>query len=236
MKHLISIIITIAAFISFVEAAPPTTVEGLIEALRKAIIEKDQPALDSLTYSVGMSDSDKQMAARAQQGLMSGREIDEINTTALPEDFQSIMVARGKKIEPTNPPKGLIQIKYKEQEGSSFSSSLPYTEVEGRYYLIGTKTTELDWDGPPDKQIGFGVMGVGQDSIKVRVKWNASGIQQEQIFSAPSAILIGQYIESVVVTSDRDDADVTLTIREGGDVIYTSEALKGKGNIEYERK
>lgn len=57
-----------------------------------------------------------------------------------------------------------------------------------------------------------------------------------QIFSAPSAILIGQYIESVVVMSDRDDADVTLTIREGGDVIYTSEALKGKGNIEYERK
>lgn len=192
--------------------------------------------LNAITYTLGMSDSDKKQAASVQQMFFSDTEITGISLEPLPADFQSVYIMGGKKLEPTYLPIGQIKIEYKKTANGPLGFSVPYAIVGGHYFLISSKSTDLGWKGPPDKTLFFNVMGQGQDKVQITAKWNASGVEQERIFKETSNMgFLGQYVEQIIVTSANDDTDVTLTISESGKEIYRSQPLKGKGTIEYKK-
>lgn len=217
--------------------ASANTVDSFLSSLREAFAQNDQKRVDALTYTVGMSDKDLALTRKSIETIVSkSQEIESISALPLPQNFRLTLIARGLKYEPTAKPVGLIEITFKPSNGNSASSKIPYAEVDNAFYLIGTKSTNLNWQGPPDKQIGFGLSGTGQNQAKIWVSWNASGVDVEDTFSSPSAVLIGQHINKVRITSDQSDSDLTLTVRENGQAIYTSQPLKGKGELEYKRE
>jgi hypothetical protein len=236
MQFLPQSIILILGILPVTAWAQPRSAEQFISACRAAIQEKRPEKLSALFYTVGMTDSDKDAAKRGQQGMFGAGEIESISLEPLPVDFQSIYIMRGKKVEPTYPPAGLIKIKYKGSAKGPGSASVSYAVINGQYFLVSTKSTDLRWSGPPDKSIGFMVMGKGQDKVQIKAKWNASGIDQEHNSKSPSASFWGQYFEKITVTSTEEDTDVTLTVLENGEKIFVSERLKGKGTIDYKRK
>jgi len=59
---------------------------------------------------------------------------------------------------------------------------------------------------------------------------------QKRIGPNPGVVVVlGQYFDSIKVTSEEDEVDAVLTVAEGGKEIYKSQPLKGKGTIEYKR-
>jgi hypothetical protein len=234
MKHTLAII-SIAASAILSNLAAATSPEELADAVQSAINSNDQATLLNLLYSQGMSEADLHLVERSQRALFTDQELEDLTLVPLPSDFQAVAVLQGKKYEATAQPQGLIQIKFKPKNGGSLSSGFPYAEVNGEYFLVGTKSTDLNWNGPPDKQIGYGVSGKGQNSVTVEVRWNASGVEQKQTLSSPSAVLMGQYFEEISVTTEDEDAELILTVREDSKEIFQSEPLKGKGTLTYNK-
>src|SRR5208282_5064831 len=115
---------------------------------------------------------------------------------------------------------------------ASAAAEVPYAVIDGGYYIVGQKTTNLGWKGPLDRPFSVSVTGNGQDKVKVHIKYNASGADLE---SDGSHGFPCQYISEVAVTSVDDDVDVTLKIADGTKTIYESKSLKGKGQILYEK-
>jgi hypothetical protein len=236
MKSLWTIVAFLLGVIPLSAWAQPSSPEEFIASLRIAIQEKSPDKLNAITYTVGMSEADKNQAAPVQQMFFSDAEITGISLEPLPPDFQSVYVVNGKKWEPTYPPAGQVTIEYKKTANGPLGLSPAYAIIGGHYFLISTKSTDLGWKGPPDKTLSFAVMGRSQDKVQITVKWNASGVEQERIFKQTSNMgFLGQYIESATVTSTADDTDVTLTISENGKGIFRSPPLKGKGNVEYKK-
>ncbi len=235
MKTIAKLITLAVAIFPISLLAQPKTPDEFIARFRTAIQEKSPDKLDAITYGVGMSDSDKQQVALVQKMLFQDREIARITLEPLPDDFESIFIARGNKLEPTYPPAGLITIRYQTQGNGVNESSSAYAVIDGYCYLVSTKSSDLGWKGPPDKTINFMVMGRGQDKVQIRAKWNASGVDQEQNVKSPSFGVPGQYFDSIAVTSAEDDTDVTLTVLDAGKQIYVSKPLKGRGSMEYKK-
>lgn len=235
MKTLPRLIALSVALLPFSAWAQPKTPDEFLSSFRAAIQEKSPEKLDAITYGVGMSDSDKQQVAMVQKMIFQNREIAGISLEPLPEDFETVFIARGKKYEPTYPPAGLVKIQYQTNGNGVNTTSSPYAIIDGCYFLISSKSTDLGWQGPPDKTITFMVMGRGQDKVQIRAKWNASGVDQEQNIKSPSFNVVGQYFDTIAVASNGDDTDVTLTVMDAGKQIYVSKPLKGKGSIEYKK-
>lgn len=223
--------LAIFSLCAFAQETPETFLKSVAEALN----EQNAAKLDALLYTVGMSEADKQMVKSSQQHLLNNPGVDTIELQPLPEDFQSVFIVHGKRIEPTALPAGIVSIKYKQAGNGMTSISFPYATVEGRFYLIGARSTDLNWKGPEDKNIGFMILGKEADKLKGKVKWNASGVDLEKPITTSSVSFLGQYIEGVTITSDHDDTDVTITILENGNPIFKSDPLKGKGTLEYKR-
>jgi hypothetical protein len=204
--------------------------------LKTVIMQRDAKKLDQLTYSVGMSASDRaQVAEVNEQMLFQQTNIASIAFVPLSKSFQPTTVVQGKRIEFTHRPVGEVELKYKDDSNAQESVSLPYAIIKGSYFLVSSKTTDLHWSGPPDVNIGFMVIGAGQDKVKIRVKYNASGVDFDQVFADPSATFWGQYISEMMVTSEDERTDVTLTVMRGGKEIYKSGRLRGKGELKYKR-
>jgi len=235
MKTLHSITIAVIITSTLALASEPKTPEEFVAAFSSALKEKSAEKLDALTYLVGATDADKEQVKRAQQIIFTDKEIASISLQPLPEDFQTVFIMRGKKLEPTYTPSGIIQTKYSGTSNGISSTSSPYAVIDGKYFLITTKSTDLGWTGPADKTINFMVMGRGQDKVVIKAKWNASGVNQEEIFKSPSTGFMGQYFDQITVTSTNDDTDITLTILEAGKEIFVSQPLKGKGVLEYKK-
>lgn len=205
-------------------------------ALGSAITGKDNQKLEALIYFEGASPEDKQrMTDMFQMMLMNGKDVDEISLEPLPSDFDSVLIVRGKKIEPTAPPQGMVKVTFKGVEHGQGNSSSAYAVVGGKYFLVGMKSTDLGWKGPPDKNIGYSVLGEGASELRIHGVWNASGVQLKKSFKEPSITFWGQYFEEFTITSDNDSCDVTLEITEDGETIY-SKPLKGKGSLTYEKE
>jgi len=211
------------------------TSTAFLSAVEEAMNEKSAAKLDALLYTAGMSDADMQMVKSSQQHLLNNPGVDTIELAPLPADFQSVFIVRGKRFEPTALPLGIVKVKYKQAGNGMDRVSFPYATVDGRFCLIGVKSTDLNWKGPEDKTIGYIIMGAGQDAVKGKVKWNASGVDLEKTISDPSSSFLGQYIDEVTISSDNDDTDVTISILENGKQIFRSAPLKGKGTQSYKR-
>ena len=191
----------------------------------------------SLYYTDGCSESDKKMLEAIVGFHFSDGKITEVKFEQTPAGTTLVKIANGKKYEPTYPLAGQVKINSAPVAGNGMTSGGDgYAIINGKYYLITAKSTDLGWSGPKDKILTFMVMGAGMDKVKVQAKWNVSGVEQEKVFSnPPSCNCPGQYFQSITATSTEDDTDVTLSILEGGKQIYESQPLKGKGTIEYKR-
>lgn len=216
-------------------AAQPASEEEFKAAYRMAMSERSVEKLEALTYTVGMSEQDKVTAAKMVAYLPAGREIESVQLKALPADFPRENIARGKRIEMTAPPVGMVEVVFAKGGDGMDKTSTPYAIVDGKYYVVGAKTTNLNWSGPPDKTLSFIVTGSGVGDAHIKVRWNASGVDIEREFSQPSSSFLGQHIEQVTVTSSDPSTDLILLVREKGEEIYKSEPLKGAGTLEYKR-
>jgi len=182
-----------------------------------------------------MSDSDKEQVDAVEQMLFDNNqaEIAGISLGPLPADFQSVYIVNGKKIELTYPATGLIQIRYKGTANGPVSSSAPYAIIDGHYFLVSSKITDLGWKGPPDTGLCLLVTGAPQDKVQITLKWNASGVELEKVFNKNTTTVQGQYVESATVTSTNPNA--TLIILQGDKQIFVSPPLKEKTSIEYKK-
>jgi hypothetical protein len=233
MKLCLRFLLVLVAIFPFQAWAQSTDPADFIASLRTAIQEKSADKLNALIYTVGMSASDRQMAFLPLL-YFNNAEIDTISLVPLPPNFQSIYIVNGKKLEPTYPPIGQVQIEYKKVANGPLSLSPAYAIVDGHYFIISAKSTDLGWKGPQDKTLGFSLMGgSSKDKVQIKVKWNASGVDQERVYQETSALFLGQYIEGVTVTSD--NPETTLIITEGGKEVFHSSPLKDKKSIEYRK-
>ena len=217
-------------------SADITTESAFTEAIKAALTTKSAEKLNAIIYTSGMSEADKARAAKAQERILDGREIEGITLAELPKDFVSTFIVQGMKYEPTAQPSGLVKIDFKKTGSAVNSMSMPYAIIKGAYHLLTTKSTDLKWTGPADVSIGFMVMGKGQDKVSVRGKFNASGVDMERSFKGSSSTIFGQHFSEITVTSDDPETDVTLRVLENRNEIFKSEPLKGKGVITYKKK
>lgn len=236
IRRLLTIATSLFLVTSGASAAEPIGSVQFTSALRAAIAEKDDPKLQALIYFKGESPEDRQrMISMLGRLFTAGKDVGEISLGPLPDDFESVFVVQGKKIEPTATPRGMVKVTYKGEGEGPVESSSAYTIVDGRYFLVGMKSTDLGWKGPADRNIGFSVAGQGSSELQILGVWNASGVQLKKTFKESSITFWGQHFEELSVTSDHDDCDVTVTITEDGKTIY-SEPLKGRGVLQYKKK
>jgi len=215
---------------------PPRSEDAFVSQVRDAVASGDPARLDALTYRDGMSEQDRAMSARVNQRLVeSAAKIDEVALRALPKDLITVAIQHGRKVEMTAPPVGMIEIKSSGGPLGPSGSSSPYAVVDGVFFLVGPKSSDLGWNGPPDKNLGFMVTGQGVDQARIVVAWNASGVDQTREFAELGSTFWGQHIQAVTVTTDAADAVLQLTVLEDGITIHTSETLRGKGTLAYRR-
>ena len=236
MKTLRSILANLFITSMLIYATGFSTQEEFTNAFSTALKEKSVEKLDALTYTVGMTPTDKELVKSTQQMFFQDKEVDAISMQPLPEDLETVHILQGRKFEPTYFPTGIVKTTYKSPGHGVSSTSIPYATIDGRYYLVTSKSTDLGWTGAPDKTITFMVMGEGMNKVQIKAKWNASGVEQERMFKTPSHNFWGQYFDYIIVTSTEDDTDVTLTVLESGKEIFASQPLKGKGILEYKKK
>lgn len=212
------------------------TPEAFLSALEEALNAKYTAKLDALCYSAGMSEKD-----RAQQALVQRQILDEIDNVEslslrpLMEGFLPVVVTGGRRIETTAPPAGHVVIKFQRTGKGSASAYPTYSIIDDRYYLLRSKTSTVNWSGPADRKIAYVIAGEGKDGLRTKIKWNGSGVEQENIYTAPAISLHGQFIREISVTSESDDTNVTLTVLENDTPIFQSKPLKGRGTLEYKR-
>lgn len=235
-KDLLAVAISLFAFTFGATASEDTDSEAFASALRTAITEKDDQKLEALIYHEGASPEDKlRMTAMLQRLYFNGKEVDAISFEPLPTDFESVLIVQGRKIEPTSPPKGMVNVTFKGAVNGQGNSSGAYAVLDGKFYLVGMKSTDLGWKGQPDKNIGFSIVGQGASGLKIHGIWNASGVELKREFKETGLTFWGQHFEELSVTSDKEDCDVTVTITEDGKTIF-SETLKGRGVVRYKKK
>lgn len=218
---------------AFAEGRTP---EEFLVAVRAAVEAKSPEQLMALTYTEGMSEKDKETVLRTNAKVFADAAVETVGYEEIPEGQEFVHITRGRKIEPTAEPAGMVKVAYvrgKESKPgfSPDSLSLPYVLINGEHRLMGVKVTDLGWTGPEDKSFSVILLGKGAGEAKTLVRWNASGVDLEKTFTRTSINLSGQFIKEVMVTSDREDGDVLMQIRKGVEKIYESERLQGKGSL-----
>ena len=237
-KHLLGLLALCVCTTCFAE--PPKTKEDFLAAVRAAYEAKDIQRIHELTWKKGMSEEDKKTSEATLPRLLKSMEIENITLAPLTPYFANPHVAFGKRTEPTYPPIAVLEFTCKNQgkDFTSYTMSLPYAAIDGSYYVVAEKTTDLGWKGPKDEQLGVTVWGKGWDKVAIHIKYNASGVDLERNQTAMSSLFVGQYIQEVTVTSKDDGVeDVTLRVKQAGEKepSYISAPLKGKGQIVYKK-
>lgn len=200
-------------------------------SLKRALVSQDQKAFLSLVDAPpGRTELSESLKA-----LFVNPDVFSVSLGPLPVDYQPFFIINGKRLEPSHAPKGVVTISFKKDAGLT-SSQLPYTIVDGTYRIVTTKTTDLNWKGPPDANIGFFVVGDGAEDVEVKVRYNASGVDMEQVLHTSSASLFGQYFSGITVTTSDPAASLYLKVVSAQTEIYRSELLNGRGSLTYLRE
>lgn len=228
-----TLLFTIPAF-----ADAPKTKEEFLSSVKAAFEAKDVKKIRELSWEKGQTDFDDKQEARILPMMVKDVDGTEIFTfEPMPSDFQGQQIAMGRKIESTHQPDGMLKIAHNAPDGKSkWSFMLPYAQIDGVFYLVGTKSTDLGWKGPADRPISINVMGAVAGKIKIHVKYNASGVDLETETEYSSLGVLGQYVTEVTAINDADDAEMTLELSDRkGNLHYKSEPLKGKGTLHYHK-
>jgi hypothetical protein len=229
-----AVVLTLAALPTILHGQPASQAD-FTAAVRSAIQEKSWPKMLALTYTVGLSASDKLQMQMLQHVYFGRAGIADMSFEPFPQRGTGmITVMGGKKWEPTYPPAGLLKITFQNTgSGGPISFAIPYAIIDGHYFLTASKSTDLGWKGPPDHGLTVMAMSTSPGGISLDVKWNASGVEQERTTPNVSLNMMGQYIEHVTATCTNNTGTTTLTITDAGKDIYHSQPLTGKGTLEY---
>lgn len=209
---------------------------SFVKTIKEAFARKDARLLDPLTWTQGMSDTDRVRAGESRGMLFADTDVENVSLGPLPKNQKFVHVMNGLRIEPTHPPTGKVVLALKQASGAKATASMLYAVINGGFYLVTSKSTDLHWKGPPDKNISYMVSGTGQDRVRLSLKFNASGVEMEDTPEYPSGTFWGQHVTEMEVRSDDPGVEVELTISEDGKSVYKSEKLKGVGSIKYKRK
>jgi hypothetical protein len=226
----------LAGLSAFALAEEIKTEKAFLAAIEAATKAKSAEMIVALFHQEGLSDTDKAYAVELEKQYIefAPGELESVALRPLPEDFNPLMVSQGKKAVMTVAPTGVVELKFKETNGSS-ETNRPYAIVRGSYYLVGSKIVDLNWKGPPDQQLSIQIGGRGSAG-KAKVKYNASGVDLTENTGGQAAALWGQYFDEVTLISEDPKAEITLTLKEGEKEIFRSAPLKGAGKIQYLRK
>jgi len=222
-------------------ASKADTPEEFLAVYRTTLEQKDTNKLLSLYYTNGCSEVDITTLKKTEpMNHFYNEKLTNVIFEPISKDWNPIHIANGKKYEPTHSVDGVIKFFYVAQpenaQSAHYSGGDGYAVIDGVHRLIAAKSTDLGWKGPKDQQLNYTLSGRGADKCLIQYKWNVSGVDQEGTSESSGIVIIGQFFESIKVTSTAEDADVVLTVREGGKEIYTSQPLKGKGTLEYKRQ
>lgn len=223
--------IMLAGSLCFADA--PKTKEDFLAAIRTAFESKDPEQIKALTYLQGNSAGANPVGFFYQKVLAeNSAKVDSATLEEMPVDFKMERIARGKRSVVSEKPTGVVRITSKEGQDSS-GTTIPYAVIDGGYYLIGIKVTDLGWKGPPDKLLNISVTGKG--ASKLHIKYNTSGVdlEEESDATATAHQFYGQYISEVTLTSTDPNAHLTLKI-EGNEKPYTSELI-GAATVVYKK-
>jgi hypothetical protein len=229
-------LILIATLASHTLCAGVPSPQDLVGAIENAIANKDAKAIETLTYTEGMSEEDKARNFRHIPDQLFTTPTQKVEIGDLSADqVKPFRIHRGLKFIPTAQPVGSVLLHQKSDKFSS-TARLSYAKVNDLYYLVGVKSEKLNWDGPPDKSIGWMIGGPSANTRDYRYTYYASGIMISDSSEYASSSFSGQYIAEVTFTSDSDDFEGEIIINEAGKEVARSEKFKGKGTFTYKRK
>ena len=230
------ILILIATIASHILCAGVPSPHDLVGAIEKAIANKDAKVIEKLTYTEGMSEEDKTRNFRHMPDHLFTTPTQKVEIGELSADqAKPFRIHRGLKFTPTAQPIGSVLLHQKSDKFSS-TARLPYAKVNDLYYLVGVKSEKLNWDGPPDKSIGWMIGGPNAKTRDFKYTYYASGMMISDSSEYASSSFSGQYIAEVTFTSDSEDFEGEIVINEAGKEIARSETFKGKGTFTYKRK
>jgi hypothetical protein len=244
MKLPLILVLSLVLTVTGSAAEEPMTKASFLAAIRAAIESKDIAGLHGLTWEQGMSEDDKEFNERRLHDMVEDNDIESMDFQTVSSWFMAFPVEYGRRSEPTHPPDGMLRIFEKpgpDDDGRSRTVKVPYAVIDGRYYMVAIRSTDLGWKGPPDQPLTVEVMADGKDVDKVRidVRYNACGLNLEadHLMDPYEAgyCFVGQYIEDVTVTSDSDSVKVSFWLIDGKGEFYDSAELMGKGKIHYRR-
>jgi len=225
-------------FLCFIAYGDPiTTKEQFLTAVQAAYQAKDVNRIAALTWSKGASDFDQQGSAQLQTMMIKRiKEIRAASLEPLPATFESETIAMGRRFDPTYPPCGIVTLVCTATNGHAqhLTTAFPYAVINGAYFLVGTKSTDLDWRGPKDQVLSYSITGNGANKVNIDIKYNVSGVNLEKKTSVTSMGFIGQYIDELTVTSTNQDTNISLVLASGpmNSPIFN---LTGNGTIHYKR-
>ena len=226
------ILVIVLAVLSPSAIADTTTADGFLAEIRTAIAEKSAPKLNALRAPAEASESADAEHKHFEEVLF-GEKIEDVSLQPLPPDFMPVKVLLGQRLEFDHPPAGDVKVKAK---GTQVVT--PYAIIGGHYFLVSPKSVDIGWTGPADRYFSVRVGGKGQNDVQIRVKWNASGVSQEMTHPGCATLyVLGQYLDEVDVTSNKDDSDIQVTITDDDrkETIFTSQRLSGKGTIRFRK-
>jgi hypothetical protein len=231
MKHSILCLLSLC-LLSFSASADNTSLDqsAFKTELNRVLDAKDWEGFLALSYTAGVTDYDWKMAEMLKSVIFDGRTVETIRFIELPEGFDSTFIYDGRFFEATLAPIGLVEV-----TSSDGVMKMPYALHEGAYYLVGTKSRSLNWDGPADRPLTIFIMGQGFEHVDARATWNVSGMMIEKALTHTSTNFNGQFVESVRIISKNEDVMLQLSLFESGEKIYTSDYLKGAGELSYQR-
>ncbi len=220
--------------------AHPTSDDSFVEACKTAWESGQIEKLNELTYTEGATEADKERLAKNRATGMSGTKIKAATLLPVPEDFQSVTIGKGMKWEPTHTPTGFLKLELLREGKESGAVSIAYTIIDRKYYLVGTKSTDLKWTGPPDVLLTYELTSPVATEVEVEYSWNASGVDQTRKIKFPVKGFVGnstqgQHINWIRVTAKSPDSTLTLSLSKDTKEYFKSQPLIGVGIIEYKK-
>lgn len=240
--------IAAVALVSAAHAAPATTPEALRDAVKSAFESGSVEQWKSNVEVGALTPSDHLVLDGTLRRIFASKPVlEKIELGELPEEgIDSVLIGGGRKYRLTLVPTGVINLRFRSGKASN-EIALPYAKTaSGEYKLATLHAENLDWKGQPDRSYFVTVKNTGDDTVTVRVRYNASGVDVEKtskVGKVRKLELPAQYVESVEVIRTGDKpGDTTLNIAcqgvgDAADLkpIYTSEKLSRAGTILFTR-
>lgn len=237
MRSILCFVALVFACSALLRAAAPTDSAALVAAIDAALVSRDLPALRALVDTAGMSPEDLKTIEPGLAGLIPAEGRAQVTADRLPDgiNLAAPRIYKGKRIELTRAPSGIIRVVLK-QGRAEVVSTIPYVQTPDGCLLVGRKHADLGWKGPPDRQLNFTFAeDFPKGPVKLTIKYNVSGVDQEEVSSFHSGTILGQHIDELTISGLGEDFKGRLVLRVGGKEFFRSEPITGQSTFTYRR-